>query len=284
MEIISHNLPENHRIYLLGDTHEGSKLQDSDGFQSILAEVKKDKNAYIAHLGDLAEAIMIDDSRYDKETVAQGKDVPLLQYRSVKEKLFPVRDRILTVMMGNHDWKHIRKVGNLVKDYVCAELKVPYGTYTCKLLINDKKSNLMYKIFLTHGFGALNSNADDPVRRLSNMQLALKRKLSQKAADCAIMAMGHNHKLITVDPLPTLYLVDENNDVQQHYIAGVQSAQYIHPDHRWYCATGSFFKLYGLGMSGYGEVFGYDPHELGCCIVHVENKTIVRVEKKILHT
>jgi predicted phosphodiesterase len=284
MEIISHNLPETHQIYLLGDTHEGSKLQDSEGFQQTLEEIRKKKNAFFVHLGDLAEAIMIDDSRYDKETIANGKDVPLLQYRDVRNKLRPVKDRLLAVLMGNHDWKHIRKVGNLVRDYVCADLGVPYGTYTCKLVIRDAKAKLMYKIFLTHGFGALSSNADDPVRQIANMQLALKRKLRDKAADCAIMAMGHNHKLLTVNPLPTLYLNDEEGDIKQHYIEGIQSAPYIHPDHRWYCATGSFFKLYELGMSGYGEVFGYDPHELGCCIVHVENKRIIRVEKKILHT
>jgi predicted phosphodiesterase len=283
MQLISDELPDSHKIYLLGDTHEGSKLQDSVGFQQVIAEIKKDKNAFFVHMGDLAEAIMIDDSRYDKETIAEGKDVPLLQYRAVRDKLKPVKDKILAILMGNHDWKHIRKVGNLVKDYVCAELEVAYGTYTCKLLINDSKGNLMYKMFLTHGFGALNSNADDPVRQLSNMQLALKRKLRDKSADCAIMAMGHNHKLLIVDPLPTLYLIDEDNDIKQDYRGGVQSARYIHPDHRWYCATGSFFKLYELGMSGYGEVFGCDPHELGCCVVHVEDKKIVRIEKRLLH-
>ena len=99
----------------------------------------------------------------------------------------------------------------------CApHLGCEYGTYTCKVSVVDDDNNLMYKMFLTHGYGSIRSVADDPVRREANMKLGLKRKLQHKAADCAVMGMGHTHRLMIVPPKRELYLTDDGKRISQH--------------------------------------------------------------------
>jgi len=282
MEFLTYNLPETHRVYYISDFHEGTILQYSQGLEATIERIHDDPIGAVLIGGDLAEAIMIDDKRYSSETLSKKADVPLLQYKEVIKKLRPIANKTLAILIGNHDWKLVSRVGNLVKDYVCTELGVPYGTYSVKLTINNPKGELMYKSFYTHGAGNLYSCADDPVRRLANMRLMLKRKLQHKFADCVLMGTGHNHKLVVLKPIPVLYLTSEGKEIQQYYTGSEQQAQYIHPDHRFYFSTGSFFKLYESGVSGYGELFGFDPHELGYCIAHVEDGIVKDVTREIL--
>jgi hypothetical protein len=138
-------------------------------------------------------------------------------------------------------------------------------------------------MFLTHGYGSINSSADDGVRRKANMRLSLKRKLKDKAGDCILMGMAHTHKLIVSKPEETLYLTDNGKQIKQNYTASKHTDGYIHPDHRWYVNTGSFYRLYGKdGISGYAERAGYDPVELGYILIKVRNREIIAVEKVLL--
>ena len=57
---------------------------------------------------------------------------------------------------------------------------------------------------------------------------------------------------------------------------------YIHPDHRWYCNTGSFLRLYGMGISSYAEIGEYDPVELGFCVARVRDRIIQGIDKVVL--
>lgn len=43
--------------------------------------------------------------------------------------------------------------------------------------------------------------------------------------------------------------------------------------------TGSFLKLFGQDVSGYGEIAGYDPVELGYVVVEVRDRQIHTVRK-----
>jgi Calcineurin-like phosphoesterase len=277
MQLIAKTLPANHNIFLIGDIHEGTVAQSLSSLEMMKDMVLASKSNYVIIGGDLAEAITIDDKRYDVETIDSRSALPLKQYQTVLQFLKPLKKRILFVLEGNHDHK-LAKFGNFVRDYICQELAVPYGTYTAKLSVRDKHGDLMYKLFYTHGAGTINSKADDPIRREANMQIILKRKLQHKAGDCIVMATAHNHKLLVAKPLSTLYLIDNGSEIIEQYTRPTEEF-YIHPDHRWYCSTGSFMKLYARGVSSYAERGGYDPHELGFCIVETQDKQVYDVKK-----
>lgn len=283
MQLISKKLPKTHKIFFASDFHEGTIMKHKHGVQRFIKHVLADKNNYVIIGGDLAEAILIDDKRYSADTVDKQTSVPLLQYQAVVKELYPIKDRILTILEGNHDAK-LAHYGNFVRDYVCKELNAPYGTYSSKITIKDLKGNNQYKIFVTHGSKNISSSADDPIRQESNMKLSLKRVLQNKAADVAIMCMGHCHKLLVAEPVSKLYLTDDESEIQSKYTKSTHNGeQYIHPDHRYYISSGSFLKLYGeLGVSGYAEIFGYDPVELGYAVANIENGIVKSVDKVVL--
>ena len=295
MEIVTKKLPPNHNIAMGSDLHEGTIFQHEDGIDEFVDYVLSTPNTWALIGGDLAECMAIDDKRYDLKVMSKNQ-IPLNQYFSITKRLAPIKDRIIVCLFGNHDWELIRRIGNGVRDIFCRELKVRYGSYTSKVIIKDRKDQLMYKIYYTHGRKMVGSTADDPIRRDANMKLQLKRHLQNKAGDCLIMAKGHTHKLIVAKPAKELYLVDDGERVLQKYTYDVQHESYIDPDLRWYMNTGSFLKLYHepieqedehgniemIPVSGYAEQGEYDPVELGFAVIEVRDRQVTDVKKIVL--
>ena len=280
--IMPKGVPRTHRVYLISDTHEGTIYKHKSGIKRMIKEVLKDPRAYVMHLGDLAEAITIDDKRYCMDTVDPNSSLPLLQYQEVIKELMPIKHRLWLAMEGNHDAKIAGKYGNFVRDMVCKELGIPYGTYTCKVHVKDTKGKLMYKIYAAHGRRMVGSNADDPTRRIANEKLQLKRHLSPMASDCAVMCKGHTHKLRIKEPETELFLTDDGKEIHQEYTKLDQTSDYIHPDLRWYVNTGCFYKLHAMGVSGYAERAEYPPNELGYAIMDVVDGQIRSIKPKII--
>lgn len=281
MEIIAKRLPSNHRIVLAGDFHIGNIMSFQEGIRDMIEEIRQSEDMYFCGVGDYMESFTIDDPHYDPRVLGEEYD-PLLQAGAVVAFLKPIKNKILALGIGNHEWRVI-KTGNFVKNYICQQLGVPYGTFSYKVHIEDYDGNLMYKIFVSHGFRSISSVADSRRRKASNEELMLERRLREKASDCVVMAMGHTHKLIVSEPIHILYMTDDGNKVQANYTDVHTHDAYIHPEHRWYVNTGSFCKLYPkLGESGYAEMFGYDPVDLGYPIIHCENGRITKIEKRLL--
>ena len=128
-------------------------------------------------------------------------------------------------------------------------------------------------------FNFLLANAVVPEPNVkSNMELSLKRSLKFKAGDCAVMTKGHTHRILVADPIKELYLTDDGERIRGHYTGWGQAESYIHPDARWYGNTGSFLKLYGIGHSGYAEIFEYDPMEIGFLVLKIRDKKIISLD------
>lgn len=277
MILYERKIPKSCEIALIGDTHEGNIMVHRRGLERFSEWMKEKNNRYFCHMGDEVEAITSDDNRYEYEK--EGEPIPLRQAQAVVEQFRPIRGRGLVWLYGNHP-EQLRRFGNLTRDVVCKQLGIPYGTWTCKLrLFTD--SGQVCKLFLTHGFrGTLSSNAKDEEQRRANMAAALKRRLSTKASDCLVMAMGHTHKLIVVPPSHRLILSDDGDEIVQGYLGqGDGAAKYIEPDCRWYLNTGSYLRMYSIGTDGYAERAGYDPVELGHPVIRIQGGKVVDVVK-----
>ena len=273
------DMPSSHNFALTGDDHDGSLLCHHDGLNQQVDWASK-KGNYLGKMGDAIEAIMTDDKRYDRTS---QDSVPLQQADGVIERYKPVGKKIKFWLIGNHELK-LHRFGDLGK-YMADGIDCPYGTYTSVVEVSDKYGP-MYRIFASHGFGMIKSNAKDAEQQQGNMKAALKMKLREKRGDCVVQAMGHTHKLIIVPPSGKLYLyTDENGKTKQGYLSsGDSTAQYIDPDQRWYVNTGSFLKLYNddLDVSGYAEVKGYDPVNLGYPVIKVRDRKVVSIDPVIL--
>lgn len=288
MKIITKKMPNDFNIFLFGDTHTGSVMHHKKGWDHLVktmtnsyAGLPSSRNYGVDH-GDVIEGITIDDSRYDSKTTEGNV---LKQIDDAVDIRKPIKDQIICILDGNHPrklWRLSGIKGKCITEIICDRLGVEFGTWTSKIVYKNNKGGLIFKHFCTHGSKSINSTADDPKRRATNMELILKRHLKFKMSDCALMTKGHVHKLICCEPSQDLYIYDDNFELKQGYTSSLYTDNYIHPDHRWYVATGSFYKLYGTEISSYAEIAEYDPLELGFWIVKVRDKLIQNIDKIVL--
>jgi len=283
LELIKHTLPNDHKIYLFSDLHIGSVLCYEKGLIKMIDQIKKEKNSYCIIGGDLAEAIVVDDPRFSINSIKRKYFTPLDQYNYITDLLEPIKDKILGILWGNHDIK-ISKYGNFVKDIVCKRLNVPYAGFTSKFIITTgkAKNKKQIKIFYSHGFGSVNSTNPDPITQIAAMKKSVKTKLRSKAGDCEIMCMGHSHKLLVAEPTSKLVLVDDGKEIKQMYTTDYNHGSLIPEDHRYYVNSGSFYKLYEIGVDGYASQAGYDPTEMGYAVVNVKSGVIESVDKIVI--
>ena len=277
MQRIFKEIPLDCEIALIGDTHIGSYKSHESGVDAAIDFIAADEDRYWAHLGDWIEAITTDDKRYECETTKQP--IPLLQAKEVVDKFKRIAHKGLVGLLGNHERK-LHRFGNLVKHTICQDLKIPYGTFECRLILAPPERNPL-KLFLTHGTKVFKSSAPTQFQKEANQQAQLKTYLLDKMGDSHLMCSGHAHWLAVVKPDNTLYLTDGEDGVKQHRLDKFpKGTGYIHPDSRYFCCSGSFYKLYVDGMSGYNEQ--YSPSDLGFLNVIIEGGQIVGVEKIIV--
>jgi len=273
VRILKFYYPDNHRNILIGDTHVGSILFDEDGYSETLSYILSLEDAKVFFMGDTIEAKVVNDPHF---SFVQNYPRPMQQQDRFIELTKPIANNLEIIITGNHEWK-LWRFGNIPKA-ICSALsnsdhQVRQGTYSCVVEVYREKrpDQLMYKMFLAHGKGLLTSRAKDYQQRMGNMRAALKWKLQQLMGDCLIMAMGHTHKLLVIPPTEDLFLHSVNDRVKQGYLSPIYgSIDYIDPDRRWYCNTGSYRKLYSdrLTLDGdfahdYAEMNMYWPNHLG---------------------
>lgn len=275
MELLNADLPKTHRIVFAGDLHFGSLAFHEKGWVRLLERLQQETGVYLVLMGDLLEAITVDDPRWNSD-VHDGKMTPLAQADMMIDYLKPVRKKILALLTGNHEAK-LWRYGDLTQ-YMCGKLDVPYGGYSCKIAVKNG-GRLRYKLYATHGRLTVNSIADDPVRRLSNFRLTIKRKLQHLAGDTACMVTGHCHKLLTCKPVAELYVTDDGEHLHASYTQGVQTGGYIDPNLRWYGASGSFMKSAVVGATTYSEQAMYAPNQMGYLVLHSHDGKVQRLEE-----
>lgn len=284
MEFVDVEVPKNFNIFFFGDIHIGTLLAHCEGFKRALKKTKSNYKGcscnHIVGMGDYIEAIDSSDKRFDTQTIDVGKIRPELQAEYFKSLIQPYSRKFDTLLFGNHEDKLLRFFDYTA--WICRDLAIPYGTYTSVITYRLKSGEKLFKVFAAHGRGTISSSADDPERIEANLNLSLKRKLKNKAADCAVMAIGHTHKLLIAKPKNTLYITSDGDKMKENYKVGDQSANYIHPDHRYYLNTGTFRRTYMRGVSDYAEKAMYDPVVLGFPVITVRNGLITDAHKEYI--
>jgi hypothetical protein len=282
MQRILRNLPyKSFEILATSCEHEGSIMCHYQGIEKAIDYVAEKPNRYMIKLGDSIEAVCTDDKRYNQPEAGmreQEEPVPLLQAKGVIKRYLPIKKKIITVLLGNHE-RFLRKFGNLAK-YIADELDVPYGTETCRIILNYKDKPL-FNIQAMHGNRIFKSNAKDFEQREANKKAALKLYLQNQMGDCAIQLCGHAHWIGIVPPAKRLYFVDGVDGVQQQYLQKqTLSSGYIDHDRRWYACCGSARKSRLDGYDDYAQ--NYEPNELGFVKIIVDNGEIVNLEQFLI--
>lgn len=284
MKLLSFTMPDDFNFYWFADQHEGTIFQVSHAIEELYKTILKDPIGYGACGGDWAESRKIDHPYYVHDHAKAGVKTPLMQLLKVRDELKPLADKkkLLWINKGNHE-SSVDSFGNLT-EALCKELRVEYGTWTTKATFKRKNGRDMFKVFATHGFTkvhSLTSQAQDPKLQRAHRELKLKKMLYPLAGDCIAQLVAHYHTLVNSSPSKELYLTDDGKKIKQAYTEHTGNS-YIHPDHRYYCCTGSFYRQYKPDFDSYSEMAGYRPTEIGYQILRVRDTKLVGIDPVIV--
>ena len=256
-----------------GDWHLGDRYFDRAKWEKTHKAMNTSDYIYTILMGDLGDHIVYSDKRFDIKVVDptyyNEEDLPDLagkQYREIRNMLYPMRERVIGVIEGNHELV-MRK--NYYRDMtldLCREMNTSRrddgenktehlsGVAMIRLNFIQKRkkaregrgnekihNSARYVLFVTHG-------------STGSTTIGGKIKYVEEFAnsfDADIYMSGHTHAKLTWGTNRRLGLS--------------RSGKLTKTDTLKRCAlTGSFLQTYEEGPSSYAENKVYKPLETGC--------------------
>jgi predicted phosphodiesterase len=211
-------------IYPIGDLHVGDPLFNEKKFKEFVKIVESTNNAYLILMGDLLDCAT-KDSVGDTYSAMQN---PQQAKKYLIELLQPIKDRILGVVQGNHEYRIWKTSGIDVSEDIATALECPYNREGLLLNIrlghtHNPNNRQNYTIYATHGVGA--------GRTVGSKANVMKRASDNVLAN--IYVIGHTHQ---PNVFPDVY-----------HIPDVIHKKVV-PMARYYVNGGSF-----LNWGGYAE-------------------------------
>jgi len=216
------------KIIPFGDWHLGYPTCNLKKIKGTIDYIKE-SNSKVILMGDLMEA-------GSKHSIAASwidqEMAPQTQLETLEELLTPIKDNILVILEGNHEFRIYQETGIKVAKILAKSLGVPYGGYSCFIRVrNDKYS---YLIYAQHG----NTSSRYPHTKMA----ACIRTSQHTEADIYLYA--HTHELAD---LATIYRYYDSK------------AKIIEQKKRYFILTGHFLEYYG----SYAERKDYNPGKTG---------------------
>lgn len=276
---IADKMPQTFRFAILGDAHVGNVGTSEHAIAEAVDIIQKDRRCYWGMLGDCTESIHVGDKRYDPSIHEGRYALAQAQAEGFCDLFGAIKKRLKFQISGNHERKirHFVDISNLIwKEW--GKLDYVHGLDpSIKIKLAEH-----FRLYCHHGFGSVNSRADDEDRREFNDGDSIRKKLINKAGDCHGMFIAHIHKIRLRKPAPKLALVGDD-EIREVYPTSVETSEgFIPPQYRWYGSTGAFLRTTVIGKTTYSEDFGYDPVELGFLMCQVQKGRLVNVEKVLL--
>lgn len=191
-------------LYPVADVHIGDPTFREKEFLKFIDYVRDTPNAFIISIGDLINnGIKSSVSNVYEETMP-----PKEQKKKIIEYLRPIKEKILAITGGNHEYRSSKEVDNDVTYDIAMILGISdrYSQDDIKLKIslgkkkvNGKKAT--YNIFATHGY----SSGRRIGSTLNNMELS---GLNYENVD--IYIFGHAHKKAVYKN--TVFVFDDKNN------------------------------------------------------------------------
>jgi hypothetical protein len=245
VKIIQANLNRHEFIYLvpLSDLHWDEPESDHDTIRGYVRWIKEHENAYTLLNGDLVTAPTATSaaSVYEMSEPGGTIEFPSLdQCQTELVALFkPIRDRILGICSGGHEFTHLFRITGSDWVYNFAVRLGKQNVYARDggaLLIKTKrltsKDNTVFSVVYTHGWGTARTRGAK-LRKLEYLAQGL---------DADIYVISHDH---TQNLARDNYLVPEWN-----------KGWNVH--RKLLVSTGAF-----RGYAGYPFRSGYQPSDLG---------------------
>ena len=218
------------------------------------------------HLGDMIEAITPIDKRFCGET---HRDTIFKQLQGAAELVRLARDTCIGLMIGNHEDKLCRVIGDPVRDIcsrVWGEQDNPGSRWLGGLaMLRLQCPDGVCDVLATHSRLRFSNGTSDPDRDLVTAQIKLRRYLSGFEADLKLAA--HTHRPLIAPPIErTVITAGENKRVK------ATSA--------WCAVTPSMLETYNAGDSeaypAYSELEAYPHSPTGWIEADIDRRGAVR--------
>jgi hypothetical protein len=237
---IEYKYGQTFKLKPIADVHIGARACDLSAFKDYMED--SDDNTYFIGIGDLYDAIVVQDFRYQKSSDrTKGDAVIDEQVEEGVEILEPYKDKILGLGLGNHERTVIKRCGTNMIDSTCKVLGIPSIGYSglFRLMFSENGARTRTVIIRYHhgwGGGSRTIGAD-------------LTKFSRDVAywDADIFLYGHVHRKQS-DEIPRLGLRGEKLYAKPKVIA----------------ICGTFLRTYmDTNDATYSEVCGYPPTAIG---------------------
>lgn len=157
MKTIKIDIPINRdiEIHLFADEHIGDKLSDITRLKKRIEEVANKPNAFAILNGDLMNNALLNSP---SDTYAEVYS-PMEQVRLAAELFQPIKDKILCVTSGNHEWRTKKDTDIDITYFMCAELGISdkYTSESALVFVrfghSDRNRPIAYSIYVNHGSG-----------------------------------------------------------------------------------------------------------------------------------
>lgn len=282
-------MPNDYNLYQISDIHLGPACCFKRGVRNAVEMVKNDPKGYIVFTGDATDAIRPKDHRYAHSTMDREEWLmtPQQQADKVIQMFKPVKEKILTWMLGNHEYDAINTFD--ICRYICNGLgDIQWGGISCKLIAQHKKKTkkIMHKFYFHHGKGSLPAGAKDSIQRKANKLANMKMRLTNTChTDCIYMGISHFHpdRFLIIEPTidEELMMTDRKGEIiEERRFTTKQNAKYIPPESRYYACSNGFLRTLGKPGSGvisYSEIAMYPPTRLGWLKLKVRDRNLIDV-------
>lgn len=241
------------RLTPLGDIHLGAAGCDESALKAKVAEIADDPFHYTIYMGDMIDAILPDDKRWDEKAVPRWLrrgTAAMDEFERAREILSPIpADRVLGILEGNHEIvTRARHYVDVTLD-LARTLKIPYlgQEAIVRLLTQRGEAIQSFDIFVTHGCGGgrFPGGKINRVTSLSNF------------IEADIFMMGHVHEKTAI----------------KNVVLSMDRAGNLAKRERVYVLTGTFLKTYQEGSNSYGARALYAPTTIGAPTIEIRPST-----------
>ena len=186
MQIVERTIKDNKaHLIPIGDTHLGLKEFRDDKFLSYREWILKRENVVVYLLGDIFETPINRAITCDEPITPNGMTVS--ETVAYAYELFaPIRDRIVAVVMGNHELRSARLSGGDALGTLVMKLGLEDVYDAEQVLVQLKVGKIKYSIVGTHGWGGA---------RKTGGQVNKIEEMTNIVADADVYLTGHEHTL-----------------------------------------------------------------------------------------
>lgn len=235
--------------------HIGQPAVSHAGIRKFV-ETVKEKRAPWLHLGDLIEAILGKDPRFD---ASEHKSTFVEQCEEATKYLSEISDLSWGLHVGNHEHKIDQKLGESTRAYLADASGVDYLTGAAFTYVNCPDG--FFRLYSTHGSGSANYKAGEPQRIKTNKMVKLRNIFGKIHAD--MIVMGHMHQDIVSPPVYERKTTAVGKKVKQVPVLTRDG---------WIAVAPSMFETAPINgeLTNYAELKQYPPTTLGWIEILVE--------------